>query len=76
MTKMSNDEKIKNVRVRKILKILIIIFAVLTIVFSGFSLIQNLNPVFALICFLIEVGLNKYRDHLDPKEESKEKGKK
>lgn len=69
MKTLTNDEKIKQVKLRKILKVFIIILAILTIVFSILTLTVKLNPIFALLCFIIEVILNKYRESLNFKEE-------
>lgn len=68
MAKISNDQKIQNVRIRKILKYMIIILAILTIVFAVLSLWKNITPLYALLFFIIEVIVSKYRDKLDPKE--------
>lgn len=74
MKKLSNDEKIAHINMRKVLKVWIIIFAVLTIITAVLSLWKNLNPIIAIIFFIIEVILSKYRESLDPKEiEKKEK---
>lgn len=62
MEKLSNDQILKNIKVRKILKVLLIIFSILTITLSVLSLLINLNPIFAVISFIIEVILNKKRD--------------
>lgn len=62
-----NDEKIKIIKKRRISRILIIIFGFLTIILSIHSLVTGFTPIFALIAFLIEVLLSKYRNKLDPK---------
>ena len=69
MEKLTNDEKIKRVSTRKILKVFIILFAILTIVFACLSLWRDVNPVFAIAFFLVEFLLNRYRLSLDPKKE-------
>ena len=69
MEKLTNDEKIRRVNLRKKLKILIIILIILTIVFSVLTLTIELNPIYAIIFFIIEAILNKYRESLDPKKE-------
>lgn len=69
MNKLTNDEKIERVKKRKVLKVFIIILAILTIVFSILTLVIELNPIPALICFTVEVILNKYRESLNPKTE-------
>ena len=68
MKKLSNDEKIAHINMRKVLKVWIIIFAVLTIITAVLSLWKNLNPIIAIIFFIIEVILSKYRESLYPKE--------
>lgn len=68
---MTNDEKLKRLKIRKILKILIIIFALLTIIASCLSLFKNINPIYAIISFIIELGLSKYRENLVLKDEFK-----
>ena len=62
-----NDEKIKRVKQRKILKGFIIFFGFLTLVLAIHSLVTNFTPVFALLSFLIEACLSHYRNKLDPK---------
>lgn len=68
MAKNSNDQKIQNVRIRKILKYIIIILAILTILFAVLSLWKNITPLYAILFFIIEVIVSKYRDKLNPKE--------
>lgn len=67
MKKINNDEKFKIYKTRKLLRISIIIFTLLTIVFSILTLIVKLNPIPAVICFIIEVIMTKYRDKIDYK---------
>ena len=67
MTKISNDEKIKRVKQRKILKVFIIFFGLLTICLCILSLIFKISPVYAIIAFVFEACLSKYRNKLDPK---------
>ena len=45
MKKINNDEKFKRYKTRKLLRIGIIIFTLLTIVFSLLTLIVKLNPI-------------------------------
>lgn len=73
---MTNDEKLIRIKKRKILKLFIIIFALLTIILSCVSLFMNVTPVYAIVCFVIEAGLTKYRDSLIFKEEDKNYNKK
>lgn len=65
--KNKNEEKIKRVRTRKILKGFIIFFGFLTLVLAIHSLITQFTPVFAVISFLIEAILSYCRNKLDPK---------
>lgn len=67
MKKINNDEKFKIYKTRKLLRISIIIFTLLTVVFSLLTLIVKLNPIPAVICFIIEVIMTKYRDKIDYK---------
>jgi len=69
MKKLTNDEKIKRVEKRKVLKVFIIILAILTILFSILTLIIETSPIFACFFFVLEIILNKYRESLDPKKE-------
>lgn len=68
MNKLTNEEKIKRVKLRKILKGFIIFFGLLTLGLAIYSLIAGTTPIFALISFIIEVILSKYREKLDLKE--------
>lgn len=67
---MTNDEKIKNVKKRKILKVLVIFFGLLTLILAIYSLVTKFTPIPALITFIIEAVISKYRDKLDPKVEA------
>lgn len=67
MKKISNDEKIKIVKKRKLLKVLIIIFGLATLVLAMFSLFDKLSPIYAIITFIVEALLSNYRNKLDPK---------
>ena len=64
MTKLSNEEKESRYKKRKILLALIVIFGISTIVLSVLSIIFKISPVFALISFVIEAILSKYREKL------------
>lgn len=61
---MTNQEKEKTYKKRQILRILIIVFGLATLVLSIWSLVDKVTPIPALICFLIEAILSKYRDKL------------
>ena len=67
MTKNVNEQKIKRVKKRKILKYFIIFFGFLTLILAIHSLVSKTTPIFALISFIIEFSLSKYHDKLDPK---------
>jgi len=67
MSKITNDEKLKRVKQRKVLKYFIIFFGLITVILAIFSLITKISPIYALISFIIEVILSKYREKLDPK---------
>ena len=68
MNKLSNDEKALRYKKRKVLLYLIIVFGLATIVLSVLSIIIKISPVFALISFVIEAVLSKYREKLAFKE--------
>ena len=61
--KLSNDENIKNLKKRKILRWFIIGFSIITIVLSLMSLIFQVNLIFALIAFIITSILMRVRDN-------------
>lgn len=67
MNKNINEEKIKRVKTRKVLKGFIIFFGFVTLVLAIHSLVTKTSPIYALISFLIEFILSKYREKLDPK---------
>ena len=62
-----NDEKIKRVKQRKILKVFIIFFGLATLALAIHSLVTGFTPILAIISFLIEALLSRYRNKLDPK---------
>lgn len=64
MEKLTNDQNIKNLKKRKILRYLIIVFGVLTIGLSILALTIKLNFVFSLIAFVIMTLLTKYRESI------------
>ena len=61
---MTNDEKVKIMKKRRILYYLIIFFGILTLVLAVFSLIDKFTPIPAIITFLIEAILTKKREKL------------
>ena len=62
--KISNDEKIRRLKIRNILWYLIIIFGILTVVLSVCSLVFKISPIYGLICFILEAFLTKYRNSI------------
>ena len=62
-----NDEKIKRVKQIKILNLFIIFFFLDTLVLAIHSLVTGFTPILAIISFLIEALLSRYRNKLDPK---------
>lgn len=69
--KLTNEEKEKNYKMRKILRIIIIILGFLTIIFAIDYLFQRrmISIILALISQIVEVILARYRDSLAFKEE-------
>ncbi len=67
MTKLTNDEKIKNRKSRKILRIIIILSSLMVIVGAIYYLITKdmLGMILALIALIIVNILNKKRDSLE-----------
>ena len=61
---MTNDEKDKAYKKRQVLRVLIIVFGLATLVLSIWSLVDKVTPIPALICFIIEAILSKYRDSI------------
>lgn len=62
MVKLNNDENIKNLKKREFLRILMIIFSLLTIVLAFLNLFNKINIAFALLSFIITVILKKVRE--------------
>lgn len=60
--RINNDQNIKNLKKREILRILIIIFSLLTIIFALGNLFYSVNLLFALFCFIVTVIFNKIRE--------------
>lgn len=63
--KLSNDENIKNLRKRKILRIVIMVCAVVTMALSFASILYNLNFIFPLIAFIITHSLLRFREKIE-----------
>ena len=66
---MTNDQKLLNLKKRRVLLILIVVFGLLTLGFSIFSLITKFTFIPALICFMVEFILSKIREKVKLKEE-------
>ena len=64
MNKLTNDQNIKNLKRRKILRYLIIFLGVVTIVLAILALTIKLNFVFSLISFIIMTVLTKKRESI------------
>lgn len=64
MNKLTNDQNIKNLKRRKILRYLIMFFGVVTIVLAILALTIKLNFVFSLISFIIMTVLTKKRESI------------
>ena len=61
----SNDENIRNLRRRKILRIVVIVLALVTIFLSLASIFLNISFIFPLIAFIITHFILKYRDKIE-----------
>lgn len=59
----SNDENIRNLKIRKILRIVIIIFSLITIGLSILSIIYSINIIYPLLAFILTHILMKIRDN-------------
>ena len=64
MEKLTNDQHIKNLKTRKILRILIIIFGILTINLAILSLTVKLGFGYSLVSFIIMTILTKKRESI------------
>lgn len=64
MVKLTNDQNIKNLKKRKILRYLIIVFGILTIVLAILALIIKLNFIFSLLSFIVMTVLTKKRESI------------
>lgn len=59
---LTNEQNLKNLKKREILRILTIIFALATITLAILNLFYGVNIIFALIAYLIVVILTKVRN--------------
>lgn len=64
MSKLTNDQNIKNLKKRKILRYFIIFFGIVTIVLAILSLTIKLSFIFSLISFIIMTLLTKKRESI------------
>lgn len=64
-SKFSNEEKERRYKIRKVLRVLIIIFAAATIVLSVLCLAIKLSFVYPLITYVITSVLTSARNHYD-----------
>ena len=64
MTKLTNDQNIKNLKARKILRYFIILFGLVTIVLAILSLVIKLSFIYSLISFVIMTILTKKRESI------------
>lgn len=64
MEKLTNDQNIKNLKTRKVLRTLIIIFGLLTIVLAILSLTIKLGIGYSLVAFIITTLLTKKRESI------------
>lgn len=64
MKKLSNDQNIKNLKTRKVLRYLIIILGIITIVLAILSLTIKLGFGYSLVAFIIMTILTKVRENI------------
>lgn len=64
MTKLTNDQNIKNLKKRKILRRFIILFGILTIVLAILSLTVKLGFGYSLVAFIIMTILTRQREKI------------
>lgn len=63
--KLSNDENIKNLNRRKVLRVVVIICAIITISLSILSIFDKVNIIFPIIFFILTHFLLKYREKIE-----------
>lgn len=63
--KSNNDDLLQKYKTRKVLRLFIILFGILTIVLSILSLTIKLGPGYALIAFVIMTVLTKKRNSIE-----------
>lgn len=59
---LTNEQNLKNLKKREVLRITIIIFALLTIVLALVNLFYGLHIIFAFISYIVVVVLTKIRN--------------
>ena len=59
--KLSNDENIANLKKRKVLKYLLIVFSLLTMILAALSLMIGLSFIYALVTYIVVVILSNKR---------------
>lgn len=64
MTKLTNDENIRNLKKRKVLRYLIIVFGIITIILAILALTIKLSFIFSLVAFIIMTMLTKKRESI------------
>lgn len=64
MVKLTNDQNIKNLKKRKILRRFIILFGILTIVLAILSLTVKLGFGYSLVAFIIMTILTRQREKI------------
>jgi len=64
MVKLTNDQNIKNLKTRKILRYFIISFGLITIILAILSLVIKLSFIYSLISFVIMTFLTKKRESI------------
>lgn len=64
MKKLTNDQNIKNLRKRKVLRYFIIAFGVITIILAILALTIKLHFIFSVISFAIMTILTKTRENI------------
>ena len=62
--KISNDENIRNLKIRKILRIIIITFALITMGLSFASIIFNISLLFPILSFIITHILMRIKEKI------------
>ena len=62
--KITNDENIKNLKKRKVLRIVIIFFSILTVILSICSLTFKISIIFPILSFVITHILMRIKDKI------------